>query len=216
MRLDHVSYATPAEHLAETVQRIGGRLGAAFQDGGLHPRFGTRNFTLPMTGGTYIEVVAALNHPAADAAPFGRAVRARAEVGGGWMGWVVRVRDMAAAEARLGRPAVEGHRIRPDGFELRWRQLGVLDTMANPALPYFVQWETDSAHHPSAGGQEVAIDRIELAGSEEAVCQWLGEPNDHPLDEVSVDWLTLGESTTTVPGIVAVHFRTPHGLVRID
>ena len=130
MRLDHVSYAAPVEHLADTVQRIGSALGASFTDGGLHPRFGTRNFILPLAGGTYIEVVAALDHPAAYSAPFGRAVRARAEAGGGWMSWVVAVQSMSRIEERLGRPAVEGHRVRPDGFDLRWRQIGVLDTIA--------------------------------------------------------------------------------------
>jgi len=66
MRLDHVSYATEPAHLADTVQRIGAAVGGTFVDGGLHPRFGTRNFVLPLQGGCYVEVVAALDHPAAD------------------------------------------------------------------------------------------------------------------------------------------------------
>ncbi len=150
MRLDHVSYAAPVEHLADTVQRIGSALGATFTDGGLHPRFGTRNFILPLAGGTYLEVVAALDHPAAYSAPFGRAVRARADEGGGWMGWVVSVSDMAKVEARLGRQAVEGHRVRPDGYDLRWQQIGVLDTMADAQLPFFVHWDADG-DAPSLG-----------------------------------------------------------------
>ena len=46
MRLDHLSYAAPSGHLADVVQRLGSRLGAGFTDGGVHPRFGTRNFVL--------------------------------------------------------------------------------------------------------------------------------------------------------------------------
>ena len=99
MRLDHVSYATEPAHLADTVQRLGAAVGGTFSDGGLHPRFGTRNFVLPLGGGTYVEVVAALDHPAADRQPFGQAVRARAEAGGGWLGWVVAVDDLAPVEA---------------------------------------------------------------------------------------------------------------------
>ena len=148
MRLDHVSYAAPVEHLADTVQRIGSALGATFTDGGLHPRFGTRNFILPLAGGTYVEVVAALDHPAAYSAPFGRAVRARADEGGGWMGWVVSVSDMAKVEARLGRQAVEGHRVRPDGYDLHWQQIGVLDTMSDAQLPFFVHWELMASTTP--------------------------------------------------------------------
>lgn len=214
MRLDHVSYAAPVEHLADTVQRIGSALGAAFTDGGIHPRFGTRNFILPLAGGTYLEVVAALDHPAADRAPFGRAVRARAEEGGGWMGWVVAVRDMAGVEARLGRPAVDGHRVRPDGFDLRWQQVGVLDTMEDSQLPFFVSWETDADQHPSAGGHAAAISGLEIAGSPQRICDWLGEPAADPLEDVEVAW--LDEDDPAGPGLVAVTFHTPRGTVRID
>ena len=65
MHLDHLSYAAGPEGLAACVQRIGARLGAAFTDGGLHPSFGTRNFVLPLADSTYLEVVEALDHPAA-------------------------------------------------------------------------------------------------------------------------------------------------------
>jgi hypothetical protein len=214
MRLDHVSYAAPVEHLADTVQRIGSALGASFTDGGLHPRFGTRNFVLPLEGGTYIEVVAALDHPAAYRAPFGRAVRARAEDGGGWMGWVVSVNSMTKVEDRLGRASVEGHRIRPDGFDLRWRQIGVLDTMTDAQLPFFVHWESDPRQHPSAGGRDIRIAALEIAGSPERISGWLGEPTTHPLEEVEVLWLS--EDDPSGPGLVAVTVDTPRGLVRID
>jgi hypothetical protein len=214
MRLDHVSYAAPVEHLADTVQRIGSALGASFTDGGLHPRFGTRNFVLPLEGGTYIEVVAALDHPAAFSAPFGRAVRARAEEGGGWMSWVVSVTNMERVEARLGRAAVDGHRVRPDGFDLRWRQIGVLDTMADAQLPFYVCWESDPRQHPSVGGREVRIAALEIAGSPERISGWLGEPEQHPLDDIEVLWLR--EDDPAGPGLVAVTLQTPRGTVRID
>ena len=45
MRLDHLSYVASHDHLLDEVQRIGARLGSGFTDGGIHPRFGTRNFT---------------------------------------------------------------------------------------------------------------------------------------------------------------------------
>ena len=63
MRLDHVSYVTSHDQLADTVQRLGARLGSTFVDGGVHPRFGTRNFTMPLQNGQYIEVVCPLDHP---------------------------------------------------------------------------------------------------------------------------------------------------------
>lgn len=214
MRLDHVSYAAPVEHLADTVQRLGSALGASFTDGGLHPRFGTRNFTLAMAGGTYIEVVSALDHPAAYSAPFGRAVRARAEAGGGWMGWVVSVTNLERVESRLGRSAVEGHRVRPDGYDLRWRQIGVLDTMSDAQLPFFVHWDSPAKEHPSAGGRDVRIAALEISGSPDRISSWLGEPTNHPLDDVEVLWMP--EDDPGGPGLVAVTFTTPRGPVRID
>ena len=149
MRLDHLSYAAPTGHLADVVQRLGSRLGAAFSDGGVHPRFGTRNFVLPLAGGSYLEVVSALDHPASDRAPFGQAVKQRCSDGGGWLGWVVEVTDLPALESRLGRAGVEGHRRRPDGFDLKWRQIGVNDLMDDPQLPFFIHWESDAAEHPA-------------------------------------------------------------------
>ena len=149
MRLDHVSYAVNSNELVDTVQRLGQQLGGTFVDGGRHPRFGTRNFVLPLEEGTYIEVVAALDHPASDKALFGQAVKRRAEDGGGWMAWVVAVDDIAPIEARLGRSAVDGHRVRPDGFDLTWKQIGVADVIEDPALPYFIQWLCPADEHPS-------------------------------------------------------------------
>lgn len=211
MQLDHVSYAVRASELADTIQRLGADLGAAFVDGGKHPRFGTRNFILPLSGGTYIEVVSALDHPASEAAPFGRAVRERAEDGGGWLGWVLAVEDLTPVEARLGRDAVAGHRVRPDGEDLTWKQIGVLDLIEDPALPYFIQWN-DARQHPSVGFQTpVKITEIAMSGSREKLEDWLGGGLSDALDGVE---LTFADGEE--PGISAITFQTAHGPVVID
>ena len=214
MRLDHLSYAAPTDHLAEVVQRLGSRLGASFVDGGVHPRFGTRNFILPLAGGSYLEVVSALDHPAAESAPFGRAVKQRCTDGGGWLGWVVEVGDLDALEARIGRTAVAGHRRRPDGFDLRWRQIGVTDLIADPQLPFFIHWDSDTDQHPSRYGKsELRIVKLEIAGDPDTVNAWLGSTNGHPLDEVDVEWVEPNDAEV---GLVAAHFATPQGIVRVD
>lgn len=64
-----------------TAERLGALLGREFVDGGVHPRFGTRNRILPLADDTYLEVVEVLDHPASDKAPFGQAVRARSALG---------------------------------------------------------------------------------------------------------------------------------------
>ncbi|MEZ0094037.1 VOC family protein [Streptacidiphilus sp. EB129] len=212
MRLDHVSYAVGRNSFVDTVQRLGSALGAAFMDGGVHPRFGTRNFVLPLAGGTYVEVVTTLDHPAADRAPFGRAVAKRAEEGGGWLGWVVSVDDIGPVETRLGRPAAEGHRVRPDGFDLRWKQLGLLELMEDPQLPYFLQWLVEPAEIPSAQPRTTTrITGLTIAGDSKVISDFLGEPADHPLDQTDVTWADDEE-----PGLVAVAFETARGPVTVE
>jgi hypothetical protein len=212
MRLDHVSYAVSHAELADTIQRFGADLGAGFSDGGRHPRFGTQNFVLPLAGTMYIEVVAALDHPAAEQAPFGQAVRRRAENGGGWLGWVVSVDDIAPVEERIGRNAIDGHRRRPDGYDLQWRQLGVLDLISDPQLPFFIQWISPASEHPSRANSDVRISKIEIAGDAAVVADWLGEPSNHPLDDIDVEWIASDDDA----GIVAITFETPHGSLRLD
>lgn len=212
MHLDHLSYAAGPEGLAACVQRIGAKLGAAFTDGGLHPSFGTRNFVLSLAEGCYLEIVATLDHPAADRAPFGRAVSARTEAGGGWLAWAVAVPDISTYETRLGRPAANGHRRRPDGFDLRWRQIGVNDVAEDPQVPFFVQWDSDREHHPSVPGSPIALRRLEICGDEATVDAYLGTSARQPLDGIEVEWLAPDGDT----GLVAAVFDTPRGEVRVD
>ena len=121
MRLDLSLSVTSQDRLVDTFQRLGARLGSTFADGGIHPRFGTRNFTLPLQNGHYLEVVCPLDHPSSDSTPFGKAVSQRAAEGGGWLTWVVAVDDVSKIEKRLGRAAVDGHRTKPDGKDLAWK-----------------------------------------------------------------------------------------------
>ncbi len=211
MRLDHVSYAAGPDGLASTAARLGELLGEEFRDGGIHPRFGTRNMVLPLTAGTYVEVVSVLDHPASDKAPFGQAVRARSELGGGWLGWVVAVDDMTKVEERLGRESVQGNRHRPDGVELRWRQIGVRGLQSDPQLPFFVQWQTPDLHPSAHSTGQVALTSLEIAGDPGRVSDWLGNSVDGPLEDVDVEWV----SPDGAPGVVAARFRTPSGDVRI-
>ncbi|HEU5456556.1 MAG TPA: VOC family protein [Nocardioides sp.] len=211
MRLDHLSYAAGPDGLKGTAGRIGGLLGEEFRDGGIHPRFGTRNMVLPLSQGTYLEVVEVLDHPASDKAPFGQAVRARSALGGGWLGWVVSVNDIAKVEARLGRPSVDGNRHRPDGVELRWKQIGVTGLQSDPQLPFFVQWESATEHPSSGSTGKIHLDTLEIAGDPHRVSEWLGDPVSEPLEDVSVEWV----APHGTPGVVAAQFSTPSGLVRI-
>jgi hypothetical protein len=163
MRLDHVSYAVSNKDLSSTVQRIGSLLNTAFEDGGIHPEFGTRNFICPLLNGQYIEIVCPLEHPATELTPFGKAVKQKALQGGGWLSWVMAVEDLKHIEEKLGRHAVKGHRIKPDKTELTWLQIGVLNLLKYPQLPFFIKWI--SGTHPSASQKSnSAIKQINLIG----------------------------------------------------
>jgi hypothetical protein len=210
MRVDHVSYAAESDGLAATAERLSKKIGVAPVDGGVHPRFGTRNVILPLSQERYVEVVEVLDHPASYKAPFGQAVRARSENGGGWMGWAVAVDDLSEAERRLGREAVVGSRHRPDGVMLSWRQLGIKGLIADPQLPYYIKWD-DETLHPSVGAQtDVTIRSLEIAGDPNRVRDWLGLPPDHA---TSVDFTFVSPHGN--PGLLSVTFDTSDGAVTV-
>ncbi|WP_288026144.1 VOC family protein [Arthrobacter sp.] len=212
MRMDHVSYACESDGLAATTERIATALGVEAVRGGVHPRFGTRNMIIPLTDHHYLEVVEVLDHPASDKAPFGQAVRARSQAGGGWMGWCVAVDDLTPFEERLGRSAVPGNRKFPDGRELVWQQIGIKGLIADPQVPYMLKWEGDPALHPSlARPSTVRLASLTIAGSAERLTEWLGQPVEQPLEDVAVEWF----APRGTPGIMSVTFETANGNVTI-
>ena len=177
----------------------------------MHPRFGTRNIILPLAGDRYLEVVEVLDHPASDKAPFGQAVRARSELGGGWMAWVIAVDDLGDVESRLGRRAVEGQRHTPEGVELHWRQIGIRGLIADPQLPFFVQWSTMD-HHPSRLDESaVKLTGLHISGEPARIRNWLGiaERGDW---EREVDF-TFEQHD--VAALESVTFESPAGSVTI-
>jgi hypothetical protein len=212
MHLDHISFAAGPAGLAATTDELGTALGATFLDGGVHPRFGTRNMILPLANRQYLEVVEVLDHPASDKAAFGQFVRERSEAGGGWMAWCVAVEDMTAVERRIGRHAVPGNRRRPDGFNLQWRQIGTSSTKADPQLPYVACWDIEPAEHPSQmAPSDITLTALDIAGSPQRLTDWLGEPAVDALEGIDVNWT----APHGLPGIMAATFMTAAGEVRL-
>ncbi len=214
MRLDHVSYVTSHEQLADTVQRLGSRLGSTFVDGGIHPRFGTRNFTASLKNGQYIEVVCPLDHPATEQTPWGKAVSKKAQEGGGWLTWVFSTEDISPIEVKFGRKAVDGHRTRPDGTDLKWKQIGVKEITDSRELPFFIEWLTED--HPSKDGNAVAkIEKIVIADKEQLSDSWFKNEILSSLDTVLVDWVDP-KNQDGYHGLVSVHLKTPLGRIIVD
>jgi hypothetical protein len=212
MRLDHVSYVASHDQISDVVNRIGSQIGTAFVDGGIHPKFGTRNFTAPLLNGQYIEIVCPLDHPATDATPFGQAVKKKADAGGGWMTWVLATDNIEIIEKHFGRSAAEGKRQKPDGTVLEWKQLGVKDILQNSQLPFYVEWI--SKIHPSNDGVSLAkLSEIVIFGNQESVMSNLIETSKLESQEVK---LKFSETELNFSGIKEIVFEVKGKHVVID
>ena len=214
MRLDHISYVTTHDQLADTVQRLGSRLGTTFVDGGIHPRFGTRNFTTPLKNGQYIEVVCPLDHPAASQTPWGQAVSKKANEGGGWFTWVFSTDDLTTFELKFGREAAAGHRTLPNGTDLQWKQIGVKEIVDAPELPFFIQWL--SSDHPSQGAvPQAEIKKIIIADNQKLSNSWFQKEILESLTSIEIEWVPENEETL-LQGIMGVELNTMSGNVLLD
>lgn len=212
MRVDHVVYAAESDGARATAERLAAKLDLKAVDGGVHPRFGTRNVILPLADRRYVEIVEVLEHPAADKVPFGQAVRARSEQGGGWLGWVIEVTNMRFHEERLGRQAVEGNRYRPDGVELRWQQLGIKGLQADPQLPFFVRWAADCPHPSTDTEKDVTLSALLIGGDPTRVRDWIGlQEGEKVSPSIGLNFV----APHGTPGILSVSFNTPDGIVTI-
>ena len=211
MHLDHLVYAAGPLGLDSEAKRLEALLGVKSFDGGLHPGFGTRIRLIPLQAERHIEIVEVLDHPAAEKAPYGQAVRARSQLGGGWLGWVISTDDLTGFEDRLQRKAVPGVRHFPDGRLLEWQQLGVKGLIADPQLPFFIRWVSEPSVLPSALPAIIGLEELQIAGSRERVEEWLGETVPDVFDSVHISF----DSPSGYPGVVSATFSTPNGPVRI-
>ena len=98
---------------------------------------------------------------------------------------------------------------------MSWKQIGVLGTLEDRQIPFYVQWIKN--HHPSTDGKAVAkIVKIEIAGDESAISEWLGSEVKAAIGNgVEVEWLNPEENEGET-GIIAVHLATSNGIVRLD
>ena len=162
-----------------------------------------------------LEVVCRLDHPATEQTPWGKAVSKKAQEGRGWFTWVFATEDNSKVEEKFGRSAIEGHRTKPDGKDLAWKQIGVLGTLEDKQLPFFIEWL--SLDHPSTDGKAIAkIVKVEISGDESRIEEWLGSELRAAIgSDVEVEWVAAAASEGE-SGIVAVHVMTPSGVVRLD
>jgi hypothetical protein len=167
-----------------------------------------------LKNGQYIEVVCPLDHPATEQTPWGKAVSKKAREGGGWLTWVFSTEDIAPIEEKFGRKAVDGHRTRPDGTDLKWKQIGVKEIEESRELPFFIEWLTED--HPSKDGTTVSkIEKIVIADKDQLSDSWFKTEILGALDKVEIDWVDPS-SQDGETGIVSVHLSTPNGSIILD
>jgi hypothetical protein len=214
MRLDHVSYVASHDQISDVVNRIGSQIGTAFIDGGIHPKFGTRNFTAPLLNDQYIEVVCPLDHPATESTPFGKAVKNKANDGGGWFSWVFVTNNINLSEKRIRRASIIGNRRLPDGSELVWKQIGVLATLEDPTLPFFIEWV--SGIHPSKShSPTAAISKISLSGDSSKVLEWIGADPQKYLGATKIEWIDCEKNLSDL-GINEIEFDLGNNKVFVN
>lgn len=79
--------------------------------------------------------------------------------------------DISKVEEKLGRNAIEGHRARPDGSELKWKQIRINEIADSRELPFFIPWLI--ANHSSQDGKAVAsIEKITIADTDYLSDSW--------------------------------------------
>ena len=173
--------------------------GLASYPGGRHVGLGTGNRVVPL-GSQYMEILAVVDEEEARGSDFGRWVIDRLAGGERWLGWVLRTDDVDAVAGRLGLEPVAMSRERPDGAAVRWRLVGFDEWMADPQLPFFIQWDIPPDLHPGRGKAAhrrsvEGIVRVTVAGDEDRIREWTGGA-DLPVEVVDGD-----------PGVVEVAFR---------
>ena len=104
--------------------------------------------------------------------------------------------------------------MRPDGTDLRWKQIGVLDSLKDAQLPFFIEWL--STDHPSQGiGSNAEITEIEIAGDREQTSRWIGLEPQLAMSDIKIQWIDKDHNEGET-GIIAVHISIGDYQIRLD
>ena len=127
-------------------------------------------------GSSYLELVAVVDAGRGRReSSFGRWVGDGATDSGRLIGWAVRTSDLDAVAGRLGLTVRSGSRVTPSGEELRWRSAGIDEAIAEPCLPFFIEWGEGVRLPGTENPQPATISRLVLEGNPDRLAGWLGE-----------------------------------------
>jgi hypothetical protein len=172
MEVDHVLIAVTDLEVA--AREFEARNGLSSVDGGRHRDWGTANRIVPL-GSSYVELVAVVDAGVAAGSSFGRWVGDGATDSGRLIGWAVRSPGLDAIAGRLGLIVRSGSRVTPSGEELRWRSAGIDEAIAEPCLPFFIEWGEGVRLPGAENPRSATISRLVLEGNPDRVGVWLGD-----------------------------------------
>lgn len=187
LELDHVLISVV--DLEAAARELEDRHGLRSLPGGRHPGWGTENRIVPL-GDTYLELVRVADETEAEGSLLGRWAIAARPASPRPLGWCVRTDGLDDRAARLGVAVIEGSRDAPGGEQLRWRTAGLEAAVAEPCLPFFIEWGNGTSfpghaavRHPAG---DVTIERLFLDGDAAHLAGWLGEPEGGGLPQMTV------------------------------
>jgi hypothetical protein len=175
--IDHVIIA--AADLDRAAARLFDGYGLASTPGGRHTGQGTGNRIVPL-GRDYIELMGVVDAVEAKTSPLGRWILDATRTGDRLLGWCLATDDLDAAASERGLPVVEMERARPDGRVLRWRLAGLDLAIAEPGVPFFIQWEVRAEEHPGRAeaahrSAPLGIAWVEVSEAARSVHRWVGD-----------------------------------------
>jgi hypothetical protein len=175
IELDHALIAVA--DLAKAGQEFEERHGLASIEGGRHPAWGTANRIVPL-GDSYLELIAVVDAAKAAESAVGRWVASGVTDPARPLGWAVRTSYLDEIARRLDLSISAGSRVTPDGGRLTWRTAGMDQAVAEPALPFFIEWAPGTKlpgqaamRHPAG---KARISRLVLHADPNRLAEWLG------------------------------------------
>ena len=150
LTLDHLVYGVP--DLVESMHEFGRRLGRAPQPGGRHEGLGTHNAILPLTGETYIELIA--SDPDSPTPKQPRPFGLDTLDGPRLITWAVRSRSIETDVERARErgfdpgPIINMSRRSPTGELLEWKLTIQTKGFGDGIVPFVIDW--GRTPHPAA------------------------------------------------------------------
>jgi hypothetical protein len=182
MIVDHVVFVVADP--VKAAQDLFDEYGLGSERGPYHTFSGTRNWSVPLTPPSYLELLSIEDRHVAESSKPGRRVIECEEAGGGLLTWAILVEDVQVFSQRLGIEIFDYTKRDENGTLRGWRSVS-----GPPHLPFFIDWPNtvgrlqrwqdmyDRVGHTCAPG---GFSSLTISGTEREMREWIG-PHGLPL-----------------------------------